>query len=304
MNIDFCNSKAFKIDSDELKEKIMLECDLLFGFKLKRGYFPGSQPVAIEKKDFEKLKTEEYMVCEKTDGERAILLLININNKPMCFIINRNNDYFFLDFSFKKEVFEGTVMDGEIIKNKFGDWNYIIHDCMIYNSISFMGKNHRLRYACIIDFIIKRYVNKKTDCLNIKTKLFYTYGIGIEKTWKLIKETTENKIDGLIFTPVNGTVNFGRDYSILKWKDLENHTVDLLVKIENKKVHYYYLKNNENFLFKSFVSSSLNFKKISDFIKKNKITMEEPIIEFKITPNDCFTPYRVRNDKKFLDFFL
>ena len=52
MNVEFCNSKAFKIDSDELKEKVMIECDLLFEIKLKRGYFPGPQPVAIENKDF------------------------------------------------------------------------------------------------------------------------------------------------------------------------------------------------------------------------------------------------------------
>ena len=63
------------------------------------------------------------MVCEKSDGERAILLLININNKPMCFIINRNNDLYFMDLSFKKEVFEGTIMDGELIKTKNGEWN-------------------------------------------------------------------------------------------------------------------------------------------------------------------------------------
>ena len=42
------------------------------------------------------------MVCEKSDGERGILILININNKPMCFMINRNNDFFCGDISFKK----------------------------------------------------------------------------------------------------------------------------------------------------------------------------------------------------------
>ena len=42
--------------------------------------------------NIELLKKNTYAVCEKTDGERAILLLINIDNKPMCFIINRNNE--------------------------------------------------------------------------------------------------------------------------------------------------------------------------------------------------------------------
>jgi len=276
----------------------MLECDSLFGFKLKRGYFPGPQPVTVEKKDFSLLKKEDYMVCEKSDGERAILLLINLNNKPMCFIVNRNNDFYFLDqLSFKKETFEGTIMDGEIIKTKKGTWNYLIHDCYVYNGTSFTETSHRLRYACVIDFILKRYVNKETDCLHIKTKLFYRYGPGLDKTWKLICDTTENKIDGLIFTPVNGPIKFGRDNTLLKWKECDNHTIDLLVKIKGKKMYLQYIKQNEFVNYKTFGSTTDNFKKISEFLKINN-TLVDPIIEFKIIPEDHFIPYRYRSDKK------
>ena len=154
------------------------ECEKLFKIPLKREkqglnfYFPGPQPVTIEMKDLPNLN-EDYMVCEKTDGERSILLLINIDNKPMCFIINRNNDLYFTDLSFKKEVFEGSIFDGELIKTKNNSWNFLIHDCMCYNGTSFLNLNHRLRYACVIDFILKRYNPKDTDCFNVKTKLFY-----------------------------------------------------------------------------------------------------------------------------------
>ena len=103
-----------------------------------------------------------------------------------------------MDFSFKKEVFEGSIFDGEIIQTKGPEftWNYLIHDCMAYNGTSFLETNHRLRYYCGIDFITKRYNPKETDCFNIKTKLFYKYGPEITKTWELIQKTTENKIDG------------------------------------------------------------------------------------------------------------
>ena len=76
----------------------------------------------------------------------------------------------------KKEVFEGSIFDGEIIKTKKteneegGSWNYLIHDCLVYNGTSFMESSHRLRYACVVDFIIKRYVNKPSDCFNINLK--------------------------------------------------------------------------------------------------------------------------------------
>lgn len=297
MNVNFCSSKAYLIDKKDLKEKIYVECESLFGHSLKRDHFPGPQPVAIERKNIP-LK-ERYMVCEKTDGERAILLLLHINNKPMCFIINRNNEFYFLDLSFKKEVFEGSIFDGELIKTKTGSWNYLIHDCMTYNGTSFLEVNHNLRYACIIDLIVKRYNNKESDPINIKTKLFYEYGPDIAKTWEHIQKTSENEIDGLIFTPVDKFIIFGRDNSLFKWKEI--HTIDFLVKIESKKINLYYYKKTLT-VYKSFNNTEKNYKNIIEFINEpaNELTdlVKGAIIEFKISSDfGTFTPYRIRTDK-------
>jgi mRNA guanylyltransferase len=295
MNVEFCNGKAFKINAPELNEKVLVECESLFGTKIKRNYFPGPQPVAVELKDLEILK-EGYMVCEKTDGTRAILLLINLNNKPMCFVINRNNELYFLDLSFKKEVYEGSIFDGELVKTKSGSWHLLIHDCMVYNGKSFVNENHRLRYACVIDLIVKRYVNKPTDPFLIKTKLFYKFGPQLETTWEHIKKTTENEIDGLIFTPINHPIIFGRDIRLFKWKLPEDNTIDYQIIFKSRKVYFYYIKT-ELVLYKSFNSTHDNYKKLTEFIKTNGIKEESPIIEFKIINEDYFVPYRYRNDK-------
>ena len=301
MNVSFCQSNAFKITSPELKEKVYLECEMLFGKKLKRDHFPGPQPVAIEKKDIKSLK-DGYVVCEKTDGERAILLLINIDNKPMCFIINRNNEFFFIDLSFKKEVFEGTIFDGELIKikeknndtkeknSKEETWNYLIHDCMCYNGSSFLELSHRLRYAAIIDCIVKRYNHKEKDPFYVKTKLFYKFGNGLEKTWNHIQKTTENVIDGLIFTKIDYPINFGRDYSLFKWK--EEHTFDLLVKKSGKKINLYGTRKSEQYLFKT-IKETDHVEQIVTFAKDNDLK-KGTVIEFK----KDFVPYRIRKDKQ------
>ena len=293
MNVEFCNSRAYIIDSKELKEKVFLECETLLGMALKRDSFPGAQPVTIEKKDLP-LK-ERYMVCEKTDGERAILLLLQINNKPMCLMINRKNEFYFMDYSFKKEVFEGSIFDGEIIKTKNGVWNFLIHDCMAYNGVSFLNQNHCLRYACGIDFIVKRYSPKENDCFYIKTKIFYDYGNQVSKTWNHIQTTTENKIDGLILTPVFRPVTLGRDKLLLKWKI--NHTIDFLVKIVSGKINLYYYKKNLS-VFKSFKPESPNYKHIVEYLKDNETVdlVKGVIIEFNVL-DDVFTIYKIRTDK-------
>jgi len=165
---------------------------------------------------------------------------------------------------------------------------------MCYNGISFISKSHRLRYACIMDFILKRYSNKETDCFNIKTKLFFKYGPEIEKTWEHIKKTTENKIDGLIFTPIDQPIRFGRDYSLFKWK--EEHTMDLLVKKipdlkSSNSLGLYGSSRGELYLVDKIKESI-----IKEFIKETKLPKEGLVIEFKYQDNQ-FIPYRIRTDK-------
>jgi len=259
-----------------------------------RDYFPGPQPVTIMLKDLEMLKKEDYMVCEKSDGERHVMLLINIDNKPMCFLINRNNDLYFLTLSLKKEIFEGSIFDGEVIQTKKENWNYLIHDCYAYNGTSFMKTSHNLRYATILDFITKRYVPKEKDCFNIKTKIFYKYGSEVDKTWEHIVKTTENNIDGLIFTPINEIVKFGRDNLLFKWKSL--HTIDLLVKKIGKKINLYGTRKGANYIFKSLTDNQESYKNI---ISLDDINLKEgAIIEFNYDLKmDIFKPYRIREDK-------
>ncbi len=291
MNVDFCNSKAYLIDSKDLKEKVFLECESLFDCSLKRDNFPGPQPVTIEKKNLP-LK-EKYMVCEKSDGERGLLLLLQISTKPMCFMLNRKNELYFMDFSFKKEVFEGSVFDGEMIKTKEGVWHFLIHDCFSYNGTSFINSPHNLRYACGIDLIVKRYSSRETDPFLLKTKLFYEYGPEITKTWEHIKKTSENEIDGLILTPVDNPVLFTRDNTLFKWK--ETHTIDFLAKVVGKKVNLYYYKKVLS-VYISFKVESKNYNTIVDFVKDNELLSKGVVIEFKII-DDFYEPYRIRSDK-------
>lgn len=301
MNVEFCNSTAFKVESSKLIENVFVECDRLLKTNLPRDSFPGPQPVTVEKKNFEMLKTEPYMICEKSDGERYVLLLINITNKPMCFLINRNNDFYFININFTKEVFEGSIFDGELIKTKSGSWNYLIHDCMCYNGESFINKPHNIRYQCIIDLIVKRYVNKPTDPFNVKTKLFYTFGPEIHKTWEHIKSTTDNKIDGLIFTPVDHPITFKRDYKLLKWKESCDHTMDLLVKKSGKKFHLHGSDKKDLYVFKTIDHKDPSYQLIVDFLEKNNSrSYGHLIVEFRYSIDDeLFTPCRLRTDKSF-----
>ena len=40
-----------------------------------RDQFPGPQPISIERRHFPILRENEYVVCEKTDGQRNLCVL-------------------------------------------------------------------------------------------------------------------------------------------------------------------------------------------------------------------------------------
>jgi hypothetical protein len=291
--INFCNSNVYKINNNGLIQKTFEIIESILENKLNKNFFPGPQPVAVEKKDLELLKKKKYVVCEKSDGERYLLIIIYIENNPMCLLLNRNNDFFFVELNITSEMFEGTIFDGELIQTKNGNWNYLIHDCIAFNKRSYINIPHSKRYGAIIDFITIRYSYSETNPFFIKTKIFYEYSPDIELTWNHIQNTTENNIDGLIFTPIYSPIFFGRQIDLFKWKNGGNHTIDLLVKLVSNKIYTYYSNNK---VFKKFDKNDTEFKKIVSFVENNELT-KGIVLEFKVTSDNTLNPYRIRTDK-------
>jgi hypothetical protein len=292
--INFCNSTVYKINNEHLINKTFNFLDLLLSLKLNEKMFPGPQPVAIEKKNINTLKTNKYVICEKSDGERYLILFLIIENNPLVLLLNRNNEFFFTELDIKPVIFEGTVFDAELIKNKHGVWTFLIHDCIAYNGINYMKKAHSQRYGAIIDFITNHYSYNDSNPFCIKTKLFYNYSEYLEETWEHILSTTENNIDGLIFTPVYSPIFFGRQNNLFKWKCNNNHTIDLLTKVLNNKKMYTYYSNNK--VFRKIENNDSEYSSIIRFCNEPFLLLKGVVIEFKIV-NDNLVPYRLRTDK-------
>jgi len=279
------------------KNDIFSKCEQLYCITLNKNTFPGPNPVAFEKKNIDTLHNDVYVVCEKTDGERYLLVNIVLNGEAKCILVNRSNKMYFIDLLFSSEVYEGTVFDGELVTNNSGESVFLVFDCIVYVGVNYSQKNHHMRYNCILDCIINKYEYCPTDFFKLKTKLFFQYGPELEKTWEYIKSTTENKIDGLIFTPVHHHIKLGRDNHLFKWKCDKQHTVDLLLKYEGKKYIAYGNNCNSNYIFKIIKPSDESFKNISSFFNKLvKLPKEGYIVECNYS-NETLVPIRIRTDK-------
>lgn len=200
--------------------------------------FPGVQPVSLERKDFDKLLKEPYVVCAKLDGQRYMLYCTTIDkqiNDPSkgkintTLLVDRLMNFYIITAGFiNADVYEKeTILDGEILN----DGNFIIHDCIILGGQNVKNNNWSSRWRNCQEFINKNYkLNNQIDTFNIGTKRFHNF-LGIYELFTYLELC---KSDGIVFYPMKDGVKYRTQYNLFKWKT--KHTIDFKVKVTQKYV--------------------------------------------------------------------
>jgi len=187
------------------------------------GYFPGPQPISIERKHFPILKRGKYVVCEKSDGVRHILVAITIGDKKLCLLINRAFNMFLVSINLPRTAYTGTILDGELVHKTF-----LVYDAVTIGNVDFTQSifTERLQSA---ETLVNGITKLKTDPITIKVKTF----CDLKNFSFFLKEVLpkiEYKIDGLIFTPINEPIKTGTHETMFKWKPRDMNTIDFQAK--------------------------------------------------------------------------
>ena len=190
-----------------------------------KEYFPGPQPISIEHKHFPVLKGAEYLVCEKTDGERYMMVALTYEGKRKCVFVNRAFNMFEVPINLKKSAYDGTILDGELYVDTL-----MVYDAVWVNGESVWNRNLNERLDAARS-VMKSIIYMKSDQYRLKCKTFHQ----MRDFGKFMDEylpTVQQKIDGLVFTPVNEPIRIGTHETMFKWKPQEKNTVDFLMKRE------------------------------------------------------------------------
>ena len=190
-----------------------------------KEYFPGPQPISIEHKHFPVLKGAEYLVCEKTDGERYMMVALTYEGKRKCVFVNRAFNMFEVPINLKKSAYDGTILDGELYEDTL-----MVYDAVWVNGESVWNRNLNERLDAARS-VMKSIIYMKSDQYRLKCKTFHQ----MRDFGKFMDEylpTVQQKIDGLVFTPVNEPIRIGTHETMFKWKPQDKNTVDFLMKRE------------------------------------------------------------------------
>ena len=179
--------------------------------------FPGPQPVSIERRHFPLLKKQPYVICEKTDGVRQLL----VSTEEGVFLVNRA----FKTDPVKVRIPKGTILDGELVTAKNGKVLFMVYDAVIVKGENVCNFNLKLRLEKARS-IIKGIIKTAQAPFEIRLKTMWALGDPIPDL-----NSFEYETDGLVFTPVNDPIRSGTHETMFKWKPRERITIDFELKL-------------------------------------------------------------------------
>tara|TARA_B100001113_G_scaffold81982_1_gene65036 strand:+ start:6783 stop:7736 length:954 start_codon:yes stop_codon:yes gene_type:complete len=263
-----------------------------------KGIFPGCQPISIEREHFGILEKNNYVVCEKTDGTRYMMIAIQYGTQKLCVFINRALEMFVEPLNFRMAVFKGTILEGELYNNEF-----MIYDCLMTcgEVVGNQGFLERLDHC---EKTVKKAMVLRTDSITLKVKTFHLHRDFREFMDKYLP-TVKQEVDGLIFTPINEPIRIGTHNTMFKWKPRNKNTIDFLVKkgptaetpgcVPGEYVWRLYIQEKG----KHFFESSIPVEKMSDYkwLKSGDI-VECMYVNWENGPV-WWKPIKKRKDKTF-----
>lgn len=213
--------------------------------------FPGSQPITFQRHHFRELLREDYLVYEKTDGLRYLLLATCVPgdyDAVDVLLIDRRNNYY-KPASPTGEVshivrpsnptrFEmgpgtETILDGEFVLQGSGADHtrlFLVFDSLAINGQSILHHSHSVRRQKIKDYLgdecssLLRHLRDKSGvAVRLKTPLPSYKAHDMLKT---IVPHLPYANDGLVFVNRESPYEFGTHPSTLKWKRASSTTLD------------------------------------------------------------------------------
>lgn len=243
-----------------------------------QGYFPGPQPISIERFHMPQLKDKEYAVCEKADGVRMLALWTRTPTERISVLMDRSGKV--IPFTMKgvlPKFYEGTLLDVEVLE----DNRMLVFDAARVCGIPCNAVNLWDRQD-----LIGKWVSKVLRVKSDPYRLVHKRHVPLEEPTKLLEKKWDYGIDGLIFTPVHVPLQMGTQKDMFKWKPKHLITIDFKVEQGTAKNSWkLYLQERGELVHKESIKSV------------HSLLVPGAITEFKKDKKGKWVPTRHRPDK-------
>lgn len=226
--------------------EIMVEVARLL--QLSNLQFPGAQPISFTRENIQDLLNEDFLVCEKSDGLRCLMLLSEFVNEEggieeRIYLITRKNEVSWVQnlhidagSTNHRPFHVGTLIDGELIKTNDGKTRFLAFDILAHERKVLLDRNLEKRLGYLDQFVCKPFAQFCTKEPAAAAQFeFKIYMKPMSQAYRLdsvMRQEREHKSDGLIFTSVAAPYICGTDKHILKWKPANENSVDFAIRLD------------------------------------------------------------------------
>lgn len=175
--ISFCDRIGFNIKSDDIKKKILDELEAITGFKVIQKHHERFDPSISP----QRINTMPHIVSLRSNGNPYLLYLTRYNYENQCIFIDKKiqHGYFYprmimSKLWFDEEIFNNTLLDGEMVKTTTGEWHFLINDIVCMNNKSLDNLNIIRRIDCITDVLKNHYHHDEFSCCRMLMKKYHT----------------------------------------------------------------------------------------------------------------------------------
>lgn len=220
---------------------------------------PCPQPVSLERKHFDIIRANQYVVADKSDGVRYTLFLTRVGGREVAVLIDRKLEIYQCPVAATKKCFDGSIFDGELLwHHRTGAvtcQTFLVFDAVAWRgdkSIGSQSLHTRLELIRKTFWLESGVTTPEAAQEAAKAGKIVcggnAYGLSfhpkqcmpLDMLDTLLRQIRGNSLpyqtDGLLLTPVDEPVRSGTHETMfkLKWK----HTIDLQVNLPSSEILY------------------------------------------------------------------
>ena len=199
--ISFCDTNALNIKSESVKKLVLNKIEKTYGFKIMNKHFENYVESTLGT-----LERNPHFMSLKSNGNPYFMFLTCINNVNTCLLIDKKiqQGYFYprmiiVHMMFDDELFQDTLLDGEMLKTVSGSWMYLLNDVFVFKREALNNMNLIKRVSLLHSILMDKFC-QNISSFDIQIKKYFEC-CEIDKLTNF-KQNLPYTTRGIIFTPL------------------------------------------------------------------------------------------------------
>ena len=225
----FCGKEIDNVTNNDTKKFILDDMRLKCG-----NIHYNTRYAKVYNEQYSRNLNNPHIICLKTSGTPYLLYCTRINEVNYCFLIDKKikegYDFpkiFLVHYQFDTSLFEGSLFETELLRDKNNNWFLLLADTYYYKS----NKCNQVimeRVNILHKTLTNEYSDNFTDICPIQVKKYFDF-----KDYNVIKEFIKSlnyNVRGLYFVPIK--TSYSKILYLFKDKDLE------ITKVKKNTLHF------------------------------------------------------------------